>query len=177
MNALKIVVALVVLLSLVALLFQGPAAYSPVQRVIIFALIALLSATLVASEATTRFSLELPGFLLTATGTAAFFLGILVLLNHLAKPELQVAAFDVYRADRATPVMLDYDGAYTLGKSPQGLAASIFTRANEVLIIFPEQVTELAMTIRETAGGPLLRGTVTYTGTRRTSMYVGSDFQ
>src|SRR5437879_1660646 len=81
--------------------------YAPTPRVVLFLLIALLPAILFGAEATSALRLEWPGFLLSTTGAAAVCLGLLWVLNHLAKPEEQIAVYYVVD-EKNRPVPLEW---------------------------------------------------------------------
>ena len=162
-----------VLLLAVGVTFFPNLAYAPAPRVILFMLVALLPAILVGAEATTKFEFQLPGLLITAGGTFAAVLIVFFLLNYYAKPEQQIAVYEILDED-GQAAKLDHVEAKA---NKQGLSATLYRQSNTIILIFPEQLPEVTVVVKKAFDGPEYRGTVGYAGSRTAPLKLGTDLQ
>ena len=173
-------IRIVTMLLILALAFYVALApnivYAPVPRVILFLLVALLPAILLGAESATRLKLELPGLVLTATGAAAILFGMLFLLNYLAKPQEQIAVYQVVD-ENGEAVPLDWDGAIDVSPSERGLSITRFVEGNTVILVFPEQVAQAEIRIKKSRSAPAYSGQVNYAGSRTLKLKLGNDLK
>jgi hypothetical protein len=158
---LRMVAIALILLVLVYVVLSPGVVYAPVPKVILFLLSSVFVAVLVGAEATTKFRLQLPGFLFVTGGTGALILGILYGLVQVTKPDKQVVVFEVVDGS-GEKVNLGIYGAFELERHPSGLQPTVFVNGNAVVLIFPEQVVEQAVVVRTSSGGHAYRGIVSY---------------
>lgn len=153
-TALKIVrlgaVAAILVVALIVALSPNTF-YSPVPRTILFWLSAIMPALLLGAEAAnTTVNFKLPTLVFTSTGAFAVCIVGLYFLTKMAKPEQQIAVYDV--VDKSgQPVMLDAPGILDVKTSNTGLSVTHFERGNTIVLIFPEQVSDCTLNIRETS--------------------------
>lgn len=168
----NVAAVLILLLGLYVALFPN-VAYAPVPRTVLYLLVSLLPAVLLASEASARFEMKLPGFLFTCGGTLAFVLGCLLLLTYLSKPEHQIAVFDIKDARGNRVIGLDEKGSVQVDLSGS-LTVTTIVDESRIAMIFPEQVAETTLRI-QLPGGPPYEGKVGYAGTRVSALVLGKD--
>lgn len=171
----RIAVALGTLLLAIFVALSPRTEYALVPKVVLFLLVALLPALLFAAEATAQFNLNLGWFVASASGAAALALITLVLLTHLAKPEQQIAVFEIVD-ERDQPIAgLDRNDAVSIPLPSNATPAEHFIRDNSVLVVFPEQTPTVDLLIRPIAHGTVYRGSISYAGYRRTRLVLGRD--
>lgn len=150
--------------------------YSPVPRVVLFLLISILPAILFGSEAASRFTMDLKVFAFTTGGAFAVVMGCLVLLDHLSRPAYAVSIYQV--VDRGgEPVSLEHDGAVTIGAGSGLPAFSHYVSGNSIIVVFPEQLPPLTLTIRHPPRPPSRKtysGAIHYTDAKAT-LVLGKD--
>lgn len=166
--------AILALLAIVAI--NPQLTYAPAPRVILFLLAAVFPALLIATTATTTLRLEAKGFLFVSSGASAFFLATLLLLNYLAKPELQVVAFDVVDS-AGDKVNLNPNYAFTLESNPNGLIANAFVKGSSVLLVFPEQLSEQRISVKPASDGKVYSGVVSYARRPPEALKLGQDLK
>lgn len=155
------VVATVILALLVFIAVSPGITYAPVPRVVIFLLASIFPALLISTTAATKFQLKAGGLLFVTTGASAFFMGVLVLLAHLAKPELQVVQFEVVDKAGERVNMAPYY-ALTIHANPSGLSVTHFIKGSSVIFVFPEQLVEQRVGVKLSSDGPTYNGVVSY---------------
>ncbi|MCB2206208.1 hypothetical protein KQI65_15805 [bacterium] len=148
--------------------------YAPTSRVVLFLLIAILPAILFGAEAASRFKMELKGFLFTTTGSFAACLGLLFLLNYLAKPEEAIAVYNIFDKN-GQEIAIDWDGAIEIDLTERGLAVTKFVEENTVILVFPEQVGRVQVAIRRALQDQPYIGYLTYAGSRTARLVLGED--
>lgn len=158
---LRIVAAAVILCLLLLVALSPGLVYAPVPRVVLFLLSSVFLAALIGAEASSRFRLELPGFLFVTGGASALALGTLVLATNLSKPDRQIVVFEVVD-ERGEKVNLGVFGALEMQRHPSGLQPTYFVSGNSVVLIFPEQVVEQTILVRTTSTGRAYKGVVSY---------------
>lgn len=176
MKNLQAAAAIVILALLVFVALHPEASYAPVPRVILFLLASIFPAILIATTAATRFQLELKGFAFVSTGASAFFLGVLFAISYLAKPALQVIAFDVID-ERGGKVNLSPSYAFEVSASMQGLKANYYIKGNSVVMIFPEQVVEQKITVKLAPDAPEYFATVNYAKPPANGLRIGTELK
>jgi hypothetical protein len=151
-NALKVVriVAIVAILIVALIVALSPSTfYAPVPRTILFWLSAIMPALLLGAEAAnTTVRLKLPTLVITSTGAFAVCLAGLYFLTKMAKPEQQIAVYDVVDK-QGQPVLLDVPGILDVKTTNTGLSVTHFEKGNTIVLIFPEQVAECVLNIKE----------------------------
>lgn len=176
MDKLKIVVILLILfLGLFVALSPG-LVYAPTPRVILYFLVSFLPGLLFGAEVASKFDLKMPGFCFTTAGACAICFGALVLLTNLSKPEQKIAVYQIYDQKRE-PLQLDWSGALTVPVTAEGFTVTKFVEGNSVILVFPEQIGEVDLVVKETSGGPSYVGKVGYTGTRTSKLYLGDQLK
>lgn len=148
--------------------------YAPTPKIVLFFLISFLPSLLFGAAASSRFKLELPGFVFTTAGACAVCLGTLLLLNHLSKPEEKIAVYQVYDENKE-PVSLDWQGAFEVMVTAQGLSVTKFIEGHTAVLIFPEQVGSVEVRIKKAPIGPTYVGTVGYAGNRTSNLVLGQQ--
>jgi len=173
---LRIICTLTVLGLMVYVVLSPTLVYAPAPKVILFFLAASFLAIITGAEATAKFELKLPGFVAVTTGTAAICLTTLLTLVHFAKPEQQIAVYNVIDENNR-PVNLNWDGAIALSPSQTGLVANLFVKGNTLILIFPEQLGEQEVSIKKTSDGKPYVGILSYAGSRSTRRKLGEDLK
>lgn len=148
--------------------------YAPVPRVVLFFLLAILFTLLFVGELDARFEMKLPGFIFSSTGVLAAMCGLLLLLNHLATPEVQ-----------ATRFTLRYQGVTTLRftsemirvKAGQGVSGTIpyFFSGEDLYVIYPPGVSTAEISVNPT-GGRWFRKELGYAGNRQVVYQIDREF-
>ncbi len=149
--------------------------YAPVPRITLLALVALLPAILLGTEAGAKLKLRLPGIALVAFGSIAVFFTALWILTQYSKPEQQIAVFYIVDQQHQPINNLDRDGALEVLRTSQGLSVNPLIDGNAMVLIFPEQITQLTIVVRPVSFGPSYSGTVTYAGNRQTYLVLDKD--
>lgn len=171
------VIAILAILGLAIYVALAPnVIYAPTPRVVLFTLVALLPAILLGAEAATRFEFKLLGLIFTTAGVFAAFLGLLFLLNYLSKPSEQIAVYQVID-EQNDPVRLDWDGAINVAPTERGLSVTRFIEGNTVILIFPEQVGQVEMSVKKSESSPTYSGLVNYAGTRTLKLKLGDQLK
>lgn len=150
--------------------------YAPTPRVILFFIISTIPALLFGSEIKSHFKVTLPGFIFSVAGAGAIFFGALFILDHLAKPEEQIAVFSIYDED-GEELIIDAPGILEVKDTQSGLVVNDFVKRNTLVLIFPEQVTEVEVAIRKIAGSKAYRGVLRYSGNRQMNLTLGKDLK
>lgn len=148
--------------------------YAPVPRIILFLLTSAGISILLGAEAATRFELKLRGFIFVTAGTAALAMFILWLATSAIKPELQVAIYDVYD-EQGREVNMELDRLVELREMPTNRPGFFIARRNQLVVVFPEVVSEQTLRIRKTTDTPFYSGKISYAGTRKASLKLGTD--
>lgn len=174
MKAFQIFSGAVILALLVLVALNPQLTYAPVPRVILFLLASVFPALLIATTAATKLKLEAKGFLFATSGASAFFVGLLLILAHLAKPELQVVMFDVID-ETGERVNLNPDFAFTMESNKSGLTANHFIKGNSVVLIFPEQLTEQRIGVKLANDGKPYHGAINYARPPTEPLRIGKD--
>lgn len=174
MKILQVVCAAVILALLVLVSLNPQLTYAPVPRVVLFLLASIFPALLIATTAATKLELQAKGFLFVTSGASAFFLALLLVLSHLAKPELQVVLFDVVD-ENGSKVNLFPEFAFSLEGNKSGLSVNHFIKGNSVIFIFPEQLAEQKFGVKLASDGKVYRGTVSYARPPSDALKIGKD--
>lgn len=124
--------------------------YAPQPRVVLYFLISVLVSILLGSEAAARLQLELPGFVFVSSGAAAVCFAMLWVLNYLSKPEEKIAVFYI-DDEKGIPVTVEWLGAIDVRLSAQGLQVTRLVFGNALVLIFPDQVPEAEIRVRQAA--------------------------
>lgn len=172
----RIVVLVLILFVGIIVALSPSLVYAPTPRVVLYFLISLLPAILFGAEATSKFQFKLPGFCFTTAGVFAACLGTLFVLTNLSKPEEKIAVFQVFD-ENGQAVPLDWDGALEVPITDRGLTVSRFVSGNTVILIFPEQVSEVELRIKRLSTGPAFSGTVGYAGSRTSKLFLGKQLK
>jgi hypothetical protein len=168
------IVAILVLMIYVVL--NPSISFAPVPRLVLFLLASVGMAILVGAEASTKFQFGWKGFAFAATGTAALAMGILWFLSSSLKPELQVMIFDVYD-EQDREVNVEIERAVELRERPTNRPGFFIARRNQLVVVFPELVSEQTVRIRKATDMPFYEGTVSYAGSRKSSLKLGTDLK
>jgi len=163
MSYVRVAAALAILAVAIFVALSPSLAYAPVPRNILYLLVAILPAALIASEATAHFQLKLPGFVATAGGSAAFVLIVLVLLTHFTKPEHQIGVYEIVDEDNQPVRGLDRTDAVQVARTASGDTIKPLIDGNTIVLIFPEQSPIVDLLVRPSTNGPVYRGSVSYT--------------
>jgi hypothetical protein len=160
----------------VAVAFIPNLVYAPIQKVAIFFLLGLCPAVLLADKATTRFQLKLPGMVFTAGGAAAILFGLMFWLDRLSKPEEQIALYEIFDAS-GNPYPLQVAEFEVHRDRHTALTPSYFTDRNTIILIFPQQLPEADISIKDPLTQRTVRGTVSYTGSRTNKLTIGKELK
>lgn len=174
MNTLKIIVIVAILSLGIYVALSPGVVYAPTPRIVLYFLICFLPSLLLGAEATSRFELQLPGFVFTTAGACAICFGALLLVTHLAKPEEKIAVYQIYD-EHNEPVALDWDGAIDIPITAQGLSVTRFIDRNSVIVIFPEQVSLVEIRIKKSYTGHTYTGNISYSGNRTAKIVLGES--
>lgn len=109
-------------------------------------------------------------------GTAALAMGLLWFLTNTLRPELQVAIYDVYD-EEGHEVNVELPRVVEIREIPTNRPGFFIARRNQLVVIFPELVSEQALKIRKTTDTPFYEGKVSYAGTRKASLKLGTDLK
>jgi hypothetical protein len=174
MTAVKIICILLILgLGLFVALSPG-VVYASTPKIVLFFLISFLPGLLLGAEASSRFNFRLFGFAFTTAGACAVCFGSLWLLTHLSKPEEKIAVYQIYDENN-DPVALDWQGAFEVLVTSQGLTVTKFIDGNNTVLIFPEQVGSVEVRVKKAPIGPAYSGTVGYAGNRTSKLFLGKQ--
>lgn len=176
MNKLRVVAVSAILILMVWVVLSPGTAYAPVPRITLFTLSSAAIAIFLGAEATTRLKLEWKGFAFVTAGVAALGFMLLLFMTSTVKPELQVAIYQVVD-ENGGDLRVDLDGAVRLTEIPSGRPGFFLAQGSQLVITYPELVPEQKIQIRKTTDGPYYMGTVTYAGTRKTSLKLGTDLK
>jgi hypothetical protein len=172
MEIVRIVVMLAILAVAVYVALSPRIVYAPQPRVVLYFLLSVLLSVLLGAEAVAQLRLELPGFCFVSASATAVCFAMLWVLNHLSKPNEKIAAFRIVD-ETGKPVNLELKGAIDVPITPGGLRVTTLTTGNTVVLIFPEQVGEAEIHVWKVVGGPVYTGTVSYAGSRTTTLRFG----
>lgn len=160
----------------VAVVFVPGLVYTPPQKVVVFFLLALCPALLLADRASARFEMKLPGMVFTATGAAAILFGSLFALDHLAKPQQQIAVFEVLD-DLRNPYPLDSSEFRLHPDHSTGLVPTRFIDGSTLVLMFPQQLPAVTVSLTDPLSRKTYRGTITYAGNLTSDLIVGKDLK
>jgi hypothetical protein len=148
--------------------------YAPVPRVVLFFLLAVLFTLLFVGELDARFEMKLPGFIFSSTGVLAAMCGLLVLLNHLAAPEVQATRFTLRHTEIPT---LHFTSEMIKVKAGQGVNASMpyFFSGEDLYVIFPPGVNTAEISVNPTGDG-WFRKELGYAGNRQVFYQIDKEF-
>src|SRR5688572_19529305 len=99
MKVLRMAAVSVILLLMIYIVLAPHVTYAPLPRLMLFLLASSAIAIFLGAEASTKFKLQLPGFLFVTAGTTALAVFLLWFLNNTLKPDLQVAIYQVQDED------------------------------------------------------------------------------
>ena len=176
MNIVRIVALSLILAVGIFVALSPSVIYAPTPKIVLYFLISLLPAIMFGAEASSRFEFKLPGFCFTTAGAFAACLGILVVLAHLSKPEEKIAVYHVFD-ESGQSVALDWNGALEVPVTSQGLTVTKFVDGNTVILIFPEQVGEAELRVKQYSSGPTYSGSVGYAGSRTVKLLLGDQLK
>ena len=168
-----LVIGVIVILGVVVACMPG-LVYAPVPKVVLLFLVAILPAILLGAEAGDRLQLNLGWLVAVVGGSAAVCFLAFYLLMSFAKPEQQIAAFQIYD-EQGNPVSLEWEGAYQVAFGSTALQATTLTKGNQLVVIFPEQVASVQLSVRKSSQGPWYRGALSYSGNRTYEKHLGRD--
>lgn len=165
----RLVLAVLVLMLVYVALRPG-VSYAPVQRTVLFAVLAVaIGISLGSSIANSEIKLNLGWMVATYAGAPAVVFGLIILLTKLSAPDRQIALYHVlnpqnekYNAisefgDQVISVETDHGGIST--------RPLVEVDGNAFALVFPEQVPTLRVGIRfPPATGKWYYKTLTYTG-------------
>lgn len=169
----------ILILGLIVIIFPG-ITYTPTQRVILFLIISILPTILFADSAVkAKFVIKLPGITFLAMGTFAALLGTTFFLNYLAKPEQQIAGYNIYK--------LQDNGSYgkmelnkemveleTIAKGEQ----SYYIDNNTIIIVFPEQLPKATIILKPYGNNEIFECEVRYTSSNiNNRLFFDKDFK
>jgi hypothetical protein len=147
--------------------------YAPVPRVVLFFVLAFLFTLVSVGELDARFEMKLPGFLFSSTGVLAAMCGLLLLLNHLAAPEVQATRFTLrYKGIHQLalqPKMIEVKGVQGFGHVPH------FVDGEDLFVIYPQGVTSAEVRINPLGLG-WFHKELSYAGNRKVVYQIDSDF-
>jgi hypothetical protein len=148
--------------------------YAPTPRIVLFFILSVIPAILFGSEVSSRFNVTLPGFVFAVAGAGAVFFGSLFLLDFLSKPEEKIAVF-TFRDENGNDLRIDAPDMLQISLSNTALPVSKFTEGSTLVVIFPEQVGEVNISIVKITGDKPYRGKIGYAGTRKMDLQLGKD--
>ena len=177
MEYVKIIAAIGIFVLMGYIVLSPNVVYAPVPRLMLYFLSSSAIAVFLGAEAATRFQLKAPGMLFIAGGTVATMFLLLWFGTNYVKPEQQVAVYQIVD-ESGFDVRIDWgDEAVKLSPTPNGLTATLVVSGNTMVLIFPEQVTEQDIRVLKTSDGHPYSGKVTYTGSRRSILTLGSELK
>lgn len=174
MNTLKIITIMLILALGIYVALSPGVVYAPTPRIVLYFLICFLPSLLLGAEASSRFELQLPGFVFTTAGACAVCFGALLLITHLAKPEEKIAVFQIYD-EKNDPVALDWEGALDIPVTGSGLSVTKFIDGNSIIVVFPEQVGNVELRIKKSHSGRTYAGDITYSGNKTSKLILGQQ--
>jgi hypothetical protein len=148
--------------------------YAPAPRIVLFFILSIVPAILFGSEIASRFEVSLPGFAFTVVGAGAVFFGSLFLLDRFSKPEEKIAVFSFYD-ENGNPLAIDAPGMIRISLGETGLSVTDVYKGNNLIVIFPEQVSEVHVDVYPVADEKPYHGVLTYAGTRKSRLSLGTD--
>lgn len=176
MDRLRIIGVGAILLLMIYVVLSPGMSYAVVPRLILFLLSAAAIAIFLGAEATTRLKLEWKGFAFVTAGVAALGFALFWFLTNAIKPELQVAIYQVVDED-GRDLRVDLADAVRLAEIPSGRPGFFIAQGNQLVVTFPELVSEQELRIRKTTDGAYYSGRVSYAGSRKMSLKLGTDLK
>jgi hypothetical protein len=167
--------AIVALIVVLFLCFNSSVYFTPFARITIFLVVASLPAIMFGTETAAHFKVEFKWIVFSAFGLGAFYLGVVFVAYLISKPELQVVAFQVVN-EKDEPVVIDAPGVLSISKDSSGLSVSWFAKYNEIIMIFPEQVTKVTMRINDRPEKSYTCE-VAYAGIRKSVLKYGAELK
>lgn len=131
-------------------------------KVILFILVAMLPGVLLATEVTTRFQLQLPGFLLTATGSVAVVFGSFYMLEKFSTPAELVGIYTLLDEENQPLEAAENEDVVTLRSDASPIPLLPIVKSNSVVVVFPQQIPIVTMTVHPCRECPRYRGTVSF---------------
>lgn len=168
--------SIAILLMAMAVAFMPNLFYAPVPKIVLFFLVSMLPAILLGAEASDRFQLNLGWMVAVIGGGAAVSFVAFYLLVTFAKPEQQIAVFEIVDENNQE-VSLEWDGAYKVSLAGSALSVTHLAKGNQLVVIFPEQVASVTLSVRKSSQGEWYSGSLSYTGTRSLSKALGKDLK
>ena len=151
--------------------------YAPVPRLMLYFLSSAAIAVFLGAEAATKFELKVPGMIFVTGGTVAAAFFLLWFGTNYVKPDQQVAVFQVFD-ENGREVRLDWgDEAVKLSPTASGLTGTLVVSGNMMVLIFPEQVVEQDVRVMKTSDGHPYVGKLTYAGSRKSMLKLGTDLK
>ena len=138
-------------------------AYAPTPRVILFFLMSILPAILFAGELQAKFNFSVGKFVAAGSGVFAAMMIILFVLDHLTKVELPITIYNVLRAENKKTYPIDGPGVTNVESDGQGRTATVFTKGNQLLVIFHKDSPTAYIKVRS-SDGEMQDVTVQYSG-------------
>ncbi len=170
------IVAIVLVLGLALYVaFTPDVVYAPVPKMVLFFLISIIPATLIGADVASKFSLKLPGIAFTTVGACAIFFAALTMLTKYAKPEEQIAVYEIID-ENDEKVPLEW-GAVDIPITHKGMTVTKFVSGNAVALIFPEQVGKVPIRVKKAPAGKTYSGSVTYAGSRTSTLKLGKELK
>jgi len=152
--------------------------YAPVPRIILYFLVSLLPAILLSAESAARFELSIKNFYFFTTGAAAIMFALLFILTWLSKPEQQIAVYHVFDQQGQRVELDKFEDAVDIPVTREGYSVTKFVDRNTIVVIFPEQVGEVELTIcRFISCEQRYSGKIGYAGNREANLILGRDLK
>ena len=171
------VISIAAILALLIFVALSPGiVYAPTPRILLYLLASVFLAALIGAEASSRFRMQLKGFLFVTGGASAVALGTLVILTYLSKPDRQIVVFEVID-EQGDPVPLSIFGTLELERDSGGLIPTVYINGNSVVLIFPEQLAEQRIAVRTSSSGKAFRGKVAYAHPPAAPLILGKDLK
>lgn len=166
LSNLEMVVCLVGLGLMVFVALNPDGEYRQTPKVILLFLAAMVPAVLFGSKTAARLKWTLGSFAGVVSGLGAFFLAMVLVLNHLASPGEAIAVFHIIDQD-SNAISLETAGALEITSRGSAMTPTYYRQGNTLVAIFFGQVDEAQIVVRY--GGQRYHGVIKYDGAARSS--------
>lgn len=168
MGMLRIITALAILGLGVYVAASPELVYAPKPGAVLFLLVAILPAILLAAEVTAEFKLKLPGFVATGGGSFAVMIIVLFLLAYFTKPTDHVRVFRFTHVNGSAVQGLDGNGVVNLYDMSGGRGVERYIDKNSIVVFFSDDTASCRIEVD--LFGELYKGVLTYYGIRKSEL-------
>jgi len=168
----------ILVMNIIILLINPTSGYSSFSRSTLNFLTAASAAVLFMSTTNALFKWNSKtGASVTIVGSFVLVIVGFELLVHAGRPDLQMTAYEVVDENNQA-ITIEAKDQIDMGRNRVGLQPTYCVDGNKMLLVFPEQLTEVGVGIEHPPGSHHWhRGKITYVGTQAYTLKLGSDLK